>query len=380
LILNPRRQFFPTTNNKQQTTNNKQQTKNKKQQTTNNKQQTPNNKHCIFMKIDIHTHIMPDKMPNWVNKFGYGEFIHIEHRNCKACMMKGDRLFREVEENCFSAVERKKDMEKTSVDIQVLSTIPVLFNYWAKPVDGLETSRFFNDHIADTVSKDSKHFIGLGTVPMQDVDLAIGEMERCVSELKMPGLELGTNINGINLSDERFFPFYKRAEELGCALFIHPWEMMGEGDMQKYWLPWLVGMPAETARAICSLIFSGVLEKFPKLRIAFAHGGGSFPITIGRIEHGYNVRPDLVACDNAINPRDYIGKFWIDSLVHDEKAMNYVIDIMGEDKVCLGSDYPFPLGEHLPGSLIESMKFNPDIQDKLLFGNALDWLGIKQIS
>lgn len=316
-------------------------------------------------------------MPNWVQKFGYGEFIHLEHRNCKACMMKGDKLFREVEDNCFDSGLRKSEMDGTGVDIQVLSTIPVLFNYWAKAVDGYETSRFFNDHIAETVAKDPNRFIGIGTVPLQDIDMAIAEMERCVQELKMPGLEIGSNINGSNLGDEMFFPFYKRAEELGCALFIHPWEMMGEQQIQKYWLPWLVGMPAETSRAICSMIFGGVLEKFPGLRVAFAHGGGSFPITIGRIEHGFKVRPDLVAIDNAVNPRDYIGKFWIDSLVHDEQAMRFILDVMGEDMICLGSDYPFPLGEHHPGSLIHSMNFSQQLNDKLLYKNATDWLGIK---
>jgi aminocarboxymuconate-semialdehyde decarboxylase len=329
------------------------------------------------MKIDIHTHIMPPSMPNWVKKFGYGDFIHLEHRNCKACMMKGDKLFREVEENCFDTKLRLKEMKDTNVDVQVLSTIPVLFNYWAKPEDGLETSRFFNDHIADAVVKNPKNFIGIGTVPLQDIDLAIKEMERCVHELKMPGLEIGSNINGKNLGDEMFFPFYKRAEELGCALFVHPWEMMGEQQMQKYWLPWLVGMPAETSRAICSLIFSGVFEKFPKLRIAFAHGGGSFPLTIGRIEHGFNVRPDLVALDNPINPRNYIGKFWIDSLVHDEKAMKYIMNVMGEDFICLGSDYPFPLGEHHPGQLLEKMKMKKEVREKILFKNALDWLDLE---
>ena len=265
-------------------------------------------------------------------------------------------------------------MDETGVTMQVLSTIPVLFNYWAKPKDGLETSRYLNDHIANSVIKFPERFMGIGTVPLQDVDMAIAEMERCVAALKMPGLEIGSNINGANLSDEKFFPFYKRAEELGCSLFIHPWEMMGEAQMPKYWLPWLVGMPAETSRAICSMIFGGVFEKFPKLKVAFAHGGGSFPATIGRIEHGFNVRPDLVAIDNAHNPREYIGKFWIDSLVHDAKTLHLIMDIMGEDKICLGSDYPFPLGEHHPGKLIEQMDFSKPVADKLLYKNTQDWL------
>ena len=327
------------------------------------------------MKIDIHTHIMPPSMPNWIAKFGYGEFIHLEHRNCQACMMKGDKLFRVVENNCFEVDLRLKEMENTGVTMQVLSTIPVLFNYWAKPKDGLETSRFFNDHIADSVSRHPERFIGIGTVPLQDIDLAIKEMERCVIELKMPGLEIGSNINGKNLSDKYFLPFYEAAEKLGCALFVHPWEMMGEDKMQQYWLPWLVGMPAETSRAICSMIFGGVFEQFPNLRVAFAHGGGSFPFTIGRIEHGFNVRPDLVAIDNPINPRNYLDKFWVDSLVHDENAFQYLLKLMGNEKICMGSDYPFPLGEHHPGKLIEESKLSISIKEKLLYQNALKWLG-----
>jgi aminocarboxymuconate-semialdehyde decarboxylase len=326
------------------------------------------------MKIDIHTHIMPAHLPDWTKKFGYGEFIHLEHRNCDACMMKGDKVFRVVQENCFKEEVRLREMDETDVTVQVLSTIPVLFNYWAKPADGLETSRFFNDHIADTVSKNTNRFIGLGTVPLQEVDLAIKEMERCVKELKMPGLEIGSNINGENLSEKKIFPFYEAAERLGCALFVHPWEMMGEKQMEKYWLPWLVGMPAEISRAICSMIFGGVFEQFPKLRVAFAHGGGSFSFTLGRIEHGFNVRPDLVAVDNPVSPKDYIGKFWVDSLVHDRKAMQYLLEAIGEDKICLGSDYPFPLGEHKPGRLIEKMKLGKKVERKLLYKNAVEWL------
>lgn len=326
--------------------------------------------------IDIHTHIMPEHMPNWVQRFGYGEFIHLEHRNCKACMMKGDQLFREVEDNCFRADVRLQEMDATGVGVQVLSTIPVLFNYWAKPKDALETSRFFNDHIAETAALQPKRFIGLGTVPMQDAELAVNEMQRCVQELKLPGIEIGTNINGKNLQEPELFPFYAEAERLGCALFIHPWEMMGEKEMQRYWLPWLVGMPAETTRAICSLVFGGVLERFPKLRIAFAHGGGSFPYTIGRIEHGFKVRPDLVQIDNAINPREYFGKFWVDSLVHDTKAFQLLRETVGDDKICVGSDYPFPLGEERPGALVKSLSLDQNIEEKLTNRNALEWLGL----
>jgi len=330
------------------------------------------------MKIDIHTHIMPEKMPNWTQKFGYGEFIHLEHRECDACMIRGDKLFRVVEPNCFREEERLKEMDETGVQVQVLSTIPVLFNYWAKPTDAYETSRFFNDHIADTVAREPHRFIGLGTVPMQNLNLAIREMERCVNELKFPGIQIGSNVNGQNLSDGEFKPFFAAAEKLGCAIFVHPWEMMGEKQMEKYWLPWLVGMPAETSRAICSFIFGGIFEQFPNLRVAFAHGGGAFPFTLGRIEHGFKVRPDLVAVDNQVAPQHYLGKFWVDSLVHDKRALSYLVDVMGEDNICLGSDYPFPLGEAKPGKLIEKMGYDKKTCKKLFHRNAEDWLKLKK--
>jgi aminocarboxymuconate-semialdehyde decarboxylase len=326
-------------------------------------------------KIDIHTHIIPEKIPNWFEKFGYGDFIHLDHQKpCCAKMMKGDKFFREIESNCWEPEDRIIDMSSTDVDVQVLSTIPVLFNYWAKPSEGIETSRFLNDHICSCVTNHPDKFIGLGTVPLQDIDLAIKEMERCIKELKMPGIEIGSNINQLNLSDKKFDPFWEAAQDLNCSIFIHPWEMMGENEMMKYWLPWLVGMPAETARAICSLIFGGVMGKYPNLKFAFAHGGGSFPATVGRVEHGWKVRPDLCAVDNPINPRDYLGKFWVDSLVHDEVSFDVLLKTVGADKICVGSDYPFPLGEQRPGELVESMDMSVQTKQKIMFENAMDWL------
>ena len=288
--------------------------------------------------------------------------------------MKGEKVFREIDANCFRAEERFADMERTGVDKQVLSTIPVLFNYWAKAADALETSQFLNDHIAETCQKHPDRFIGLGTIPLQDTELAIGELHRCVEELGLAGVEIGTNINGLNLSDARFKGFFEAAAKLQCAVFIHPWEMMGEEQMADYWLPWLVGMPAETTRAICSLIFGGIFESFPTLRIAFAHGGGSFPYTLGRIKHGFDVRPDLVAKHNNVSPEKYMGRFWVDSLVHDPKALSFLMESIGEQSICLGSDYPFPLGEAHPGSLLDPTLYSPKTIQGIRAENALRWL------
>ncbi len=330
------------------------------------------------MKIDIHTHIMPRDIPRWVDKFGYGKFIHLEDcTDCKANMMLGDTFFREVESNCWDPVVRMKECDHHGIHKQVLSIIPVLFHYWTKGPDGLETSRFFNDYIAEVVSRHPERFIALGTIPLQDPQLAIQEMERCIKELGMVGVEIGSHVNDWNLNDPALFPFYEAAERLGACIFVHPWEMMGAEDMKKYWLPWLVGMPAETSRAICSMIFGGVFEKFPKLRVAFAHGGGSFPATISRIQHGFDVRPDLCAVDNDKPPKSYLGKFWIDSLVHDERILDYLIDLVGAEKIALGSDYPFPLGELEPGKLIDHMPYSQPTKDWLLYKSAMAWMGMK---
>lgn len=331
----------------------------------------------MSLKIDIHTHIMPERVPRWADKFGYNGFVHLEHQGpgC-AHMMKGDQFFREVRANTWDPETRMKDCDEHNVNVQVLSTIPVLFSYWAKADHAYDVSRFLNDHIAGVVRDHPKRFIGLGTLPMQDPNLAIKELERVVKQLKLPGIEIGSHINDWNLNDPNLFPVFQAAEELGAAIFVHPWDMMAMDKMPDYWLPWLVGMPAETSLAICSMIFGGVFERLPNLRVAFAHGGGSFPATIGRIEHGFNVRPDLCAVDNNVNPKNYLGQFYLDALTHSKEVLDYNIDLVGADKIALGTDYPFPLGELEPGKLIEGAGYDQETTDWLLHKSALEWLNL----
>ncbi len=221
-------------------------------------------------------------------------------------------------------------------------------------------------------------FFGLGTLPLQAPDLAIEEMERCIGELGLHGVEIGTHVNEWNLDHAALFPVLAAAERLGAAVFVHPWDMLGRERMSKYWLPWLVGMPAETSLAICSLIFGGVLERLPRLRLAFAHGGGAFPGTLGRIEHGFRVRPDLCATENDKSPRHYLHRLYFDSLVHDADMLRYLIRLVGAERIALGSDYPFPLGEAEPGKLIESLTDVPAaMRQRMLAGTAVEFLGAK---
>jgi aminocarboxymuconate-semialdehyde decarboxylase len=331
-----------------------------------------------LLAVDIHTHILPQDIPDFGRRFGYGGFIHLEHHKpgC-ARMMMDDRFFREVQANVWDPAVRMHECDGHHVHVQVLSTVPVMFGYWAKPQDTLNLAMFLNDHLAGIVQQYPKRFIGLGTLPMQEPELAIKELERC-KRIGLAGVEIGTHILGVNLGEPRLFPFFQACAELGMAIFVHPWDMLGKERTEKYWSPWLVAMPMETTLAITSMIFSGLFERLPKLRVAFAHGGGSFPGTFGRIQHGFNVRPDLCAVDNPVPPREYLGRFWLDSLVHDPAMLQHVVNMVGPERVALGTDYPFPLGELQPGTLIRSMPWDDAQKEMLLSGAALQWLGLER--
>jgi aminocarboxymuconate-semialdehyde decarboxylase len=210
---------------------------------------------------------------------------------------------------------------------------------------------------------------------MQDTELAVQELQRC-KEIGLQGIQIGSNINDLNLNEERFFPIFEACEKLSMAVLVHPWNMMGQQHMQRFWLPWLVGMPAETSRAICSMLFGSIFERLPKLRVNFAHAGGSFLPTIGRIQHGFDCRPDLVAIDNPVTPKNYLGKFWVDSVTHDILMLEYVLKLQGSKRVTLGSDYPFPLGDLEIGKFIEDSDLAPAVKEDIFHNAALEWLDV----
>ena len=326
----------------------------------------------------MHSHIIPKNLPDWEKKFGYEGFIRLEHHKPSwANMMQGDNFFREINHNCWDPEVRINEYEKYTTQVQVVCTIPVLFAYFSKPKDGLEVARFLNDDLANLVNKYPKKYIGLGSLPMQDPELAVQELFR-IKELGLKGVQVGSNIEDKNLNEPDFYPVWEACEKLGLAVLVHPWNMMGKKNMNKYWLPWLVGMPAETSRAMCSMIFGGIFDKFPNLRVNFCHASGSFLSTIGRIEHGFNCRPDLVAVDNQKNPRKYCGHFWVDCITHDQDMLRYVLKMQGSKRVTLGSDYPFPLGDLEIGEFINRMNLEESVVEDIFCNSTLEWLNLKK--
>lgn len=329
--------------------------------------------------IDLHTHMLPERWPDLRERYGCGGWVSLEHcADCRARMMIDGALFREIESNCWDATRRITDCDRAHVDMQVLSTVPVMFSYGAKAEHAHDLSQILNDHLASVVRDYPTRFSALGTVPMQDATLAVRELERCMRDLAMPGVQIGTNVAGRDLDDPAFADFFAAAESLQAAVFVHPWDVLGRLETPRFWMPWLVGMPAESARAICALAFGGVLDRHPRLKLCFAHGGGSFPYTLGRIEHGFQARPDLCATHSKTAPREHLKRLYFDSIVHDEEALRYLVRTVGADRIAMGSDYPFPLGENPPGRLLHSAQWLSHAErTRMLAGTAIEFLALQ---
>ena len=327
--------------------------------------------------IDIHTHFFPESWPDLAARYGSSNWPWIKHvEPGKADIMLGDKFFRHIYSACWDPELRLREMDRDKIDLQVISATPVLFAYERAAANALDCAQLFNDAALELCSRGEGRMRALCQVPLQDIDAACAELSRSMKAGHL-GVHIGNHVGEKNLDDEGIITFLQHCANEGAAVLVHPWDMMARDRMPNYMLPWTVGMPAETQLSVVSMILSGAFDRLPKnLRICFAHGGGSFAFLLGRLENAWKHHPAARGkCE--FPPSHYVDRFYVDSAVFDERALRLLVEVMGADRVMLGSDYPFPLGEHGIGNLIRSSNFSGDAKAKLLGGNADIFLGLK---
>ncbi len=258
------------------------------------------------------------------------------------------------------------EQKVAEVDVLVVSPWTSLLNYDLDTELGLRACRLYNETIARRVRDHPGRLAGLGIVPLQDAALAAKEAERIILELNLNGIEIGTSVNGKYLGDECFLPFWEAVADLDAYVFIHPVPLSGRPMMRQYELGNLFGNPIETGANAASLIFGGVMERFPTLKISLAHGGGVLPYIIGRFDRGWQVRPEAKKSKMTRSPSTYLKQFYFDTILFSREALLYLIQVVGAGHVMIGSDYPFDMGYERPSDLVESLGL-PKEQAALIF-------------
>jgi aminocarboxymuconate-semialdehyde decarboxylase len=327
--------------------------------------------------IDIHNHFFPRDWPDLAARYGTPGWPFIKHNgNGEAEIMLGDQFFRKIYAACWDPEVRLSEMDRDGIDVQVISATPVLFAY-DRPVEhALDCARLFNDIALEMCSRAKGRLKSLCQVPLQDPDAACKELSRCLRAGHL-GVQIGNHVGDKNLDDPGIVTFLHHCAEEGAAVLIHPWDMLAPERTAKYMMGWTVGMPAETQLGIVSMILGGAFDKLPRnLRVCFAHGGGSFVFLLGRLENAWQHHPAARGnCE--LPPGQYLNRFFVDSAVFDERTLQFLIAKMGPDRVMLGSDYPFPLGEHPIAGVIRSSHLAPQVKAQVLGENAAEFLGFE---
>lgn len=332
--------------------------------------------------VDIHTHFFAESWPDFDKKFGGEPWPWIRHDGpdddgtAKATIMIGEKEFRPIHAACWDVETRLADMDRDGIGHQVICNTPVLFGYERPADQALEVAQIFNDAALEMTAKGGGRLSALCQVPLQDVNASCRELSRAI-KAGHRGVQIGNHVGLKNLDDEGVLTFLQHCADEGAAVLVHPWDMMARDRMNRYMMAWTVGMPAETQLSIVSLILGGGFDRLPEsLRLCFAHGGGSFAFLLGRLENAWHHR-DIARGKSAHPPSHYVDRFSVDSAVFDHGALRLLVDVMGAERVMLGSDYPFPLGELEIGTLVQSAAFLDDTQRAaILGGNAGRWLGL----
>ncbi|WP_052427524.1 amidohydrolase family protein [Neobacillus niacini] len=335
------------------------------------------------MIIDVHTHFVPQHLPVMADRLG-GDKWPITNCVCgkanhKHVMISG-KNFRTITDQCWSPQRRLSDMDYESVSVHVLSPMPELLSYWFKAEDTLDFSRYINNQLSEFIESNPDRFLGLGMLPLQDPEMAAKEIKNLKNEFGLKGVEVGTNINGRSIGDPYFTPFFAEAEAEGITIFIHPLHPIGNDRIVgPPSLSALIGFPTENALAAASLITSGILEKFPKLKIILSHGGGNFSTLLPRLNYGWEMMDEIrQICPK--RPSEYAKMMYYDTLVYDGKTLKYLIDLFGASQLMIGSDYPFIIREQFPGHWIDQLKISPEMINAIKYKNALQLFGINNFN
>ncbi|OUM02230.1 amidohydrolase family protein [Variovorax sp. JS1663] len=331
-------------------------------------------------KIDMHAHHFPriDREEAKLLSAQSGAWLRIDAGGDHGQIMRGDAPFRPVDRVLWDAHARLEDLDRQGVDIQISCATPVMFGYGAPPRVAADWCARMNDHALEFASADPSRLKVLAQVPLQDLELACIEATRATRAGHV-GVQIGNHLGDRDMDDEQLVAFLTHCANEGIAVLVHPWDMMGEGRMKKWMLPWLVAMPAETQLSMLSLILSGALERIPtSLKICFAHGGGAFAFLLGRVDNAWKHR-DIVRENCPQLPSSYVDRFYVDSAVFDRRSLRLLTEVHGTNRILLGSDYPFPLGEARIGSLIEEADFLTEAeQSRMLAGNAEEFFSLSR--
>ncbi len=322
--------------------------------------------------IDVHTHYVPK---GWPDLGPDAPWLRLE-TEADAVIMLGDREFRRIQADCWDAAIRLADMDADGIAAQVVSPTPVFFSYAADPAQAARIAKIMNDTALEICAPGPRRLLPMCQVPLQDPDAACAELDRCMAAGHV-GVEIGNHVGDSDLDSGGVLTFLQHAAALDAPVFVHPWDMPGSPRLNRWMAQWLVGMPAETHLSILAMVLGGVFDRVSeRLRICFAHGGGSFAFWLGRMDNAWHKRHDVIGTSQ-YPPSHYRGRFYVDSAVFEEPALRLLVDTVGGDRVMVGSDYPYPLGERPAAGLVRTAGFLDDVtRAKILAGNARTFLGL----
>lgn len=328
------------------------------------------------LAVDLHCHVHTPAADEIAKAEKHGDAL--ERYGNKRTEEHQRKLRAELDRKLTSIDQRLADMDKMGIDVQAISTSPLQYYYGIDAGLGRQTSRAINERLAEIVASNPDRFVALGTAPMQDPKLAVAELEYCMKKLGFRGMELGTNVAGVEIADKRYEKLFAKAEELGAVLFLHPIGFTDTTRLTQHFLTNVIGNPLDTTVALAHIVFGGVLERYPKLKIVAAHGGGYMGHYPARMDHAYKVRPE---CHDHIkrSPSYYLKKIYYDTMVFEEKQLEHLVSLWGADHVVIGTDYPYDMGYYKPVDFVEGTKsLTRTEKEAIIGGNAAKLLGLRR--